>query len=384
MSFFYGRTVAFPIFRPMRMPCIYVAATNQHVGKTTSTLGLVSLLKQEGVNVGYCKPVGQHYLDMDNIRVDKDTLLFADLLGFEILPAYHSPVILGPGATTSYLDDPDSFDYERDIRNAADFLNKQHQLAIYEGTGHPGVGSIVNLSNADVARVLGASVIMIVEGGIGSTIDRLNVSLAMFREQNVPIMGIIVNKVRPEKIDKVKHYVGLKLRHMGLTLLGVLPYDETLAYPIISTINEVVDGSVIHNIDQQERQVEDIMAGSLIDANRVRNSKNILMVVGADRVNGALHKVDLICKVNDLVSSPIAGIVATGEGNFNEESLKYVQRHKIPLIRTRLDTYGSVLKISKIEVKINLHTPWKIKKAIHLIKENVDLSPILQAMRASL
>ena len=361
----------------MNSPSIYVAATNQHVGKTTSTLGLVSVLKQEGFNIGYCKPVGQRYLDIENIRVDKDTLLFADLLGFEIVPAHHSPVILGQGATTTYLDDPSAFHFADDIRKAADYLASNHELVIFEGTGHPGVGSIVGLSNADVAKMLGSTVIMVVEGGIGNTIDRLNMSIAMFREEKVPIMGIIVNKVRADKIEKVQHYVGIKLREMGLPLLGVLPYDETLAYPIISNVNQAVNGSVIHNINQLERQVEDIMAGSLIDANRIKNSKNILMVVGADRVNSALHKVELLSQVNNLEKSPIAGIVATGEGDINEDSIAYVQKYQIPLIRTRLDTFGSVIKISRIEVKINMQTPWKISKAIRLIKNNVDLARVM-------
>ncbi len=360
----------------MNAKSLYVAATNQHVGKTTSTLGLVSVFRKRGINIGYCKPVGQRFLDLENIRVDKDTLLFADLLGFEIRPELHSPVILGQGATTAFLDDPGHYTFRDDIYHAARALGNRHDYVIFEGTGHPGVGSVVDLSNAEVAQMVGASVIMIVEGGIGSTLDRLNLSMALFREKDVPIVGVIVNKVRVDKLEKVRHYVGHKLAAMGLPLLGVLPYDESLAYPIISTINEAINGSVIKNIDQVERKVEDIMPGSLIDANRIKRSKNILLVVGADRVNAALHRVDLLLQVNDIKESPIAGIVATGDGEINEESMAYIEKHRIPLIRTHLDTYGSVIKISKIEVKINLNTPWKIQRAIDLISDNVDLEQI--------
>ncbi|NJN35586.1 MAG: dethiobiotin synthase [Saprospiraceae bacterium] len=35
---------------------IHVAATSQHVGKTTSTLGLVNAFRNMGVNIGYCNP----------------------------------------------------------------------------------------------------------------------------------------------------------------------------------------------------------------------------------------------------------------------------------------------------------------------------------------
>ncbi len=364
----------------MKAKSLYVAATNQHVGKTTSTLGLVSIFKQRGINIGYCKPVGQRYLDLDNVRVDKDTLLFADLLGFDIIPDWHSPVILGPGATTAFLDEPSSFSFQDDIRKAAGYLTDHHEYVIYEGTGHPGVGSIVNLSNADVAKMVDASIIMIVEGGIGSTIDRLNVSIALFREAKVSILGVIVNKIQPDKMEKIKHYVGKKLDQMGLPLLGCVPYDEGLAHPIMRTINSAVSGTVIYNIDQMERQVEDIMAGSLIDANRLKSSKNILLVVGADRLNNAIHKVDLLSQVNDLPESPLAGIVATGEGSLNKQTIRYIEKNQIPTIRTHLDTYGSVIKISRIEVKINRHTPWKIKRAIELINDNVDLQMIIDSM----
>ncbi|MDH3648479.1 MAG: AAA family ATPase [Saprospiraceae bacterium] len=364
----------------MKAKSLYVAATNQHVGKTTSTLGLVSVLKQQGINIGYCKPVGQRFLDLDNMRVDKDTLLFADLLGFEIVPSWHSPVILGPGATTSFIDDPSNFHYDKDIEAAAQYLTEHHEYVIYEGTGHPGVGSIVDLSNADVAKAVDAAVIMIVEGGIGNTIDRLNVSIALFREQRIPILGVIVNKVNPEKMEKIRDYVGRKLKQMGMPLLGCLPYDERLAHPMMRSINKAVSGSVIFNIDHMEGQVEDIMAGSLIDANRLKASKNILLVVGADRLNNAIHKVDLLSQVNDLPESPLAGIVATGEGTLDEQTTNYIEKHKVPTIRTHLDTFGSVIKISRIEVKINRHTPWKIKRAIELIRENVDLDRILDSM----
>ena len=104
-------------------------------------------------------------------------------------------------------------------------------------------------------------------------------------------------------------------------------------------------------------------------------------MVGADRVNSAIHKIDLLSQVNDVEKSPLAGIVATGEGDINESSLEYIKRHHLPLIRTHLDTYGSVIKISKIEVKINLSTPWKIDRAITLIEENVDLSRIMDSIQ---
>src|SRR5699024_7027401 len=152
-------------------------------------------------------------------------------------------------------------------------LQAAHDLVIYEGTGHPGVGSIVNLSNADVAKMLDLGVVMIVEGGIGRTIDRLNMSISLFREKNVPVIGVIVNKVIPEKMDKVKYYVTKKLKDMDLTPLEFVPYDKSMAFPIIKSIADRINGTVTFNEEFVYNKVEDIISGSVLEMNQLKESK---------------------------------------------------------------------------------------------------------------
>lgn len=361
----------------MKYKSVYVAATSQHVGKTTSTLGLVSATMKSGHSVGYCKPVGQEFLDVKNLRVDKDTILFADLIHFDIQPDVHSPVILGPGATSKFLDDPERYPLEEKIIQAAKKLEEENDLVIYEGTGHPGVGSVANLSNAYVAKIVNAGVIMVVEGGIGSTIDKMNMCMGLFREEKVPILGVIVNKVKPDKMGKVEYYLKKWLSQHDLPLLGLVPYDKSLAYPVMRTITNSISGIVTHNSENLDNKVEDILAGSLIDLKELTTFKNLLLVVSVRILDKAIKKVDTIAKMINIQHSPLSGIVATGQGTPSAESMDYINQNQIPLVRTNLDTYGSVLKISKIEVKINQNTPWKVKRAIELIGENVALDPIL-------
>ena len=357
---------------------IYVAASRQHVGKTTSTLGLASAFQKRGVDIGYCKPVGQQFLDLGNLRADKDAILFADLLNFDIDPGIHSPVILGKGATEEIIDHPQNGHLMDDIRMATSKLEAQKELIIYEGTGHPGVGSIGGVSNAQVAKEVGAGLIMILEGGIGSTIDMFNLCHALFREQKVPIIGVIVNKVKEEKLEKVKYYLEKYLKQMDIPLLGLLPYDPSLAYPVMRTIANAIHGTVIHNADMLNNKVSDIVAGSLLDVDELKKSSDLLLVVSATKVDAAIDKLINLSELIGLESSPLAGIVTTGQGEPGETTLEYIEKHKVPLIRTQLDTFGSVIKISRIEVKINRSTPWKVNRAIELIEENVDLDRILE------
>ena len=361
----------------MKYKNIYVAATSQHIGKTTSTLGIVSAFMKKGLKVGYCKPVGQKFLDIQNLRVDKDTILFADLINFEMIPEIHSPVILGKGATEVYLDNPEKYPLDEKILKAEKVLSVTNDIVIYEGTGHPGVGSVADLSNARVAKLLNAGVVIIVEGGIGNTIDLLNLSASLFREQEVPIIGVIINKVIPEKANKVRKYVKKWLDKKGLPLLGILPYDKTLAYPLIKTIAHSVEGTITYNVDQADNKIENILAGSLIDLKELRSSEDLLLVVSTRALNDAINKIKSISVSVGFTHSPLSGIVATGQGVIDFSTLNYIEEFKIPLIRTDLDTYGSVIKISNIEVKINRSTAWKIYKAIRLIEDNVNLEKLL-------
>ena len=350
-----------------------MAASSQHVGKTTCTLGLVSALMKRGYHLGYCKPVGQKSLEVDNLRVDKDTVLFADLIDFDIDPALHSPVILGPGATTRYLEEPSEFRLEESIQSAAMHLSKMYDIVIYEGTGHPGVGSVADISNAHVANLIKAPVIMVVQGGIGSTIDMLNMNLSLFREEEVPILGVIVNKVIPDKMERVRFYLNKWLEPRGIPILGLIPYEKSLAYPVMRTVADSISGLTTHNHEYLDNKVEDIVAGSLLDIQELKSFDNVLLVAAVRQLEPALDKINMITKVMRKNKSPLSGIVLTGQGTPESRSIDYIIKHNIPMIRTELDTYGSVLQISKIEVKINRNTPWKVRRAIELVGEYVDI-----------
>lgn len=355
---------------------IYVAASSQHVGKTTSTLGLVSAVLQRGINVGYCKPVGQKFLR--DIFVDKDTLLFADLINFDIEPDIHSPVVLPSKKVRELIKNPEINNFEEKILNAKKQLNESHDLTIFEGTGHTGVGSVVGVSNARVAKLLDAGVVMVVEGGIGSTIDMLHMCTALFREENVPIIGVIINKVITDKIDKVNEYLSIWLERNDIPLLGIIPYDERLAYPLLSTVANALKADVVMNQDKLGNRVENMMAGSLVDLKELKASQNLLLIASIRTLERAIKRVDSFSKLRGISKCPLSGVIVTGEGDIDEDSMKYIKANELPLIRTNFDTYGAVLKISRIEVKINRHTPWKVKRAIELINTNVDLDAILE------
>jgi len=272
----------------------------------------MAAIRARGHKVSYCKPVGQEFVELGELRVDKDALLFARGMDFELKAELHSPVIIGRGVTSKYLDNPNDFDFADSITRASRKLQSENDIVIYEGTGHPGVGSVCDMSNAQVAQLLGAPVVMIVEGGIGNTIDKLNMNLALFRERRVPVRGVIVNKTRPGKLEKVRKYVDIYLQKLGIPLLGVLPYEKTLSSPIMATIRRALKGKTLYHRDRLDNRVENIASGSLLAQAEVENLKNLLILASNRRLEEALTVLQNILRERGLTGSVISGIGGDG------------------------------------------------------------------------
>ena len=153
---------------------------------------------------------------------------------------------------------------------------------------------------------------------------------------------MIVNKVIPEKIKDVEYYVGKKLKTLGLELLGVLPFDKRLSFPMMETVTSAIKGTVLFNDDQLDNRVEDIVAGSLVAINEFNNFKNILLVVSHKRLDEAIEKVKLISSLKNLSKTPISGIIITGDGrhatgtNVSDTFKNYIEKHHIPVSYTHL------------------------------------------------
>jgi len=154
---------------------IFMAATKQHVGKTSCSLAVISGLQKRFDKVGFIKPVGQQHVPVESenlgktLRVDKDVCLIREHFKLEHIDyQYLSPVIIPKGYTKDYIDGKISDTSQIDrIFSSFEQINNVSDVMMCEGTGHCAVGSIVGLNNAKVAGMIGADMILVANGGLG-------------------------------------------------------------------------------------------------------------------------------------------------------------------------------------------------------------------------
>src|SRR5712672_3156763 len=227
-------------------PRVFIAATRQHDGKTTASLGLIAALQQFFPRIGYIKPVGQRFVEIAEQKIDEDTVLMDSVYRLNCPLVDMSPIAVEPDFTRKYLQSSNNEALVKTIRNAFDRVAWEKDFVLCEGSGHAGVGSVFDLSNAQVARILGARVIIVTQGGIGKPIDEVSLNKALFEKEGVEIIGVILNKVLGQKVDYVADFARRGLKRKGLELLGVLPYEQILCNPSMDLIREELKAELLN------------------------------------------------------------------------------------------------------------------------------------------
>lgn len=359
----------------------FVAATGQHVGKTTTCLGLMAGLMKRHQKVGFLKPVGQEHVETETgIRVDKDVLLFKDHFGLKDDYSLMSPVLFPRGFTRDYLDGKVSEeDLQGKIETSFEAIQSQNETLVVEGTGHVGVGSIVNLSNAKVASFLGLKMILIASGGLGSSFDALAVNKALCDAYNVSIAGVILNRVLDDKRDMVLAYMEKALSRWDIPILGCIPFDPFLSNPSMKDFEVLFKATLLSGEEHHMRHFRHtrLVATSLKNF-RELILPNQLIITPANREDIILATLTKHWDVK--IANPAddleAGMILTGGTPPRQTIVEALKKANIPMLYAPVSSYKAMEMITSYTVKIRKEDKEKIQEAVELVESHIDFEKL--------
>ena len=212
-------------------------------GKTTTSLALFAAPRTRTNKVGFIKPVGQRFVVVDGQNIDEDSVLLDSIFKVDIPIEAMSPISIHPTFTREFLDDPEQkekIQIDRMSRFRPRSLRKR--LCHYRGHWTCRVGSVFNLSNAQVARRLNAKVIIVVAED-RSTVDEIAPNQSLFQQAGVA--NAIINKVIPDKMEDIRHYCGAPWTH-GNTLARLHPHRGTTRVPSLQQVARELDAQWIN------------------------------------------------------------------------------------------------------------------------------------------
>jgi len=355
---------------------LFVAATRQNDGKSTISLGLLQILREKYSRVGFIKPVGQHYVEQEGVKVDEDVVLMRNTCCMSNGLKDMNPIVVGKGFTERYIQEGGLERYTKMIKDSYNHISKDKDIMLIEGTGHAGVGAVFDLSNASVAKLLESKVLLISTGGIGKPIDEIMINKALFEQEGVEIIGVVINKVLPEKYEKIKQITRIGLEHKGMKLLGVIPFQKELTYPTMEQIMEATGAKILCGKEFLQRKAVNILVGAMEPYHALDYiAPHSLIIVPGDRE-------DLILAVaaeERIMESTneVAGMILTGGLLPHRGILKLIKNCCFTVLFSEDDTYTVTKKVHERRIKIRPTDENKVREAVQLVSAYLNIDEII-------
>lgn len=361
---------------------IYVAATRQNDGKTITALGLLHALCEIYPKVGYIKPVGQQVNMIGDQQIDKDASLMDEVFHIGSKLPDMSPIAIKKGYTREFILNGNVRDLEKKILSAYERASKNKDFIVIEGTGHAGVGSVFDLSNASVAKLLGAKVILVTCGGIGRPIDEVMLNKAVFDCHGVEVLGVIVNKIKQDKYDSIDKFVRLGFQRKGIDVLGVVPYCSVLSSPTIRQLFEDIKGELISGENLLDTIVQKMIVGAMPAHTALDFFKgDVLLITPGNREDLILAAI--VSNFEEIKEFGVKGIILTCGVWPNKAILKIIKRINLPIMMVKDDTFTTAQKIANLIIKVRAADAEKIKMIKELIKKYVDIDLIIKKIKSA-
>ncbi len=355
---------------------IFIAATGQHCGKTTTSLSLLHLARKKYSRVGFIKPFGPKRTSYLGQFVDIDAALIAHVYEMEDQLKLMSPVVLDSHTTRDVLegkDDPKK--YLEQICQATYELEKQCDFLIIEGAGHSGVGSVMGLNNAQLAQQLDAPVLIVAGGGVGNVIDALQLNLALFRETGADVRMILPNKLIKNKRENTLKYLQLAFKETDIQVVGGFNYSHILANPTLRYLSELL-GLELHSDDEQASQiVHHVQLGAASTQRIVDLLRDSTLVIVPSSRDEVLVMLSTLYHLPEF-KNKIAGLVIIGVAPLTEIAQRILKNAKIPYMRTAETTAEVYTAIQEDVAKIGADDEEKIALVQQLAESELDFDLI--------
>lgn len=362
----------------MKSKGLFVAATGQNVGKTTLCLGMIARLRKLYPRLGFIKPVGQQHVKVNgDLLVDKDVVLFKEYFHLTADYADMSPVIFPKGFTRNFIDGKVSRDdLVEKIRKSFKRITKDNDFTLVEGTGHVGVGSIVDLNNAQVARELNLNVVIIATGGLGSAFDELALNRALCTKLGLTVSGVILNQVLDEKREMVIDYMTRALKRWNIPLIGSIPYNKFLSTPSMKDFEALFKTNLLAGEGFHYRHFSSMrLVATSAKMFAEMTAPDQLIVTPATRED-IIHE---LLKLNEDKKEPDHGLILTGRYPPEKSLIEKLKKANIPTLYCAYPTFDAMLMINTYTAKTRKEDIEKVQKAIDLVDRYLDFNLLMQS-----
>ncbi len=332
---------------------LIISSTEEDAGKTTVGMGIALSSEKK---FSYFKPFGDRPIYKKKRLIDYDAKLFKNVLNLDI--EYEKFCIGFDHSKIRYA-------YSQDVIKDK-ITDRVKELA----SGYDGVivetgidwrfGSSVSLDPASLYKMIKGEIVLVACGTRTNIVDDLSAAVRYFDALDIPIKGVVLNKVESE--EDIRNFAFDDLEAMDLNVLGIIPEIPEFQLMKMSYINDMLFGKVVAGQSGLDNVVENIYVGAMSVDEMLRTSKfskkRKLIVTGGDRSDVILASLD----------EGTSGLILTNDIFPPSHILSKADREGIPMIVVPLDTYEAAKRIERMDKITTVEDDFKI----NMVKERIS------------
>jgi BioD-like phosphotransacetylase family protein len=265
------------------MNTILIAATEESSGKTAIALALATLAIDRGHSVGYMKPKGTRLQTNTGKTLDTDPMLAREVLDIDAEMGDLEPVVYSPTFIEGAIrrrDDP--AEIHGAVVESFERLAEGRDTMVIEGGDRLATGGIVDLTDPDVAELLDARVVLVVDYEGPGDVDGVLGDVELIGDR---LGGVVFNRVPDAVRDTLEGDVVPFLERRGVPVLGVVPRTPDLAGVTVGDLADELGAELLTDA-ATDGVVERFLVGAMGADEALksfRRAKDAAVVTGGDR-----------------------------------------------------------------------------------------------------
>ncbi|MDP6310385.1 MAG: phosphotransacetylase family protein [Prochlorococcus sp.] len=345
-------------------------------GKSALALGIARQLIAANQSIRFGKPLATsvewdpEVSSLPQPLIDDDVRFIGTTLGLSEDQLIPSLQVLAPATADQRLASS-----QLDAGKGFEALCKQLQensacINLLEAAGSLHEGLLYGLSLGQLARGLDARVVLVHLWQDSCSVDAL---LAAREQLGDHLLGIVLNAVTPDEVEKLESTVVPALEALGLAVFGVMPRSPLLRSVTVGELVRRLGAQVICCSERVELLVETLSIGAMNVNSAMeffRRRRNMAVVTGADRTDIQLAALEASTQC----------LILTGAGQPLQQLINRAEELEVPLLKVEHDTLATVEVIEQAFGHVRLHEAIKATYAFRLVEEHCYLDRLFKAL----
>ncbi|MCF6359202.1 MAG: phosphate acetyltransferase [Cyclobacteriaceae bacterium] len=350
---------------------IFISSAEPYSGKSLITLGVYETILRKTPKVAFFKPIIR-----DQVAGGKDKNIDLICSRYNLSQSYEESFVYYRKEAQKLLGKGKMGEFVETILQKYKALEEKNDFVIVEGSDYVGEGSYFEFDiNALVAKNLGLPVLIIGQG-LGRALDEilnpLTMAIETFHHQDTKILGVITNRVMPERKKELIKAMKKQLPAIS-GFHSVIPVDPILSSPTLQEVAEQLGAHVLFGEDKLDNLATSFQSVAMQLNNYLKIMKDgSVALTPGDRLDilmGALQ-------ANASQNFPsISGMVLTGGYNPPKEVFKLLEGLPtiFPVLSVKEFTFQTSVNAGNITSSITNSSSRKINIALELFDKNIDL-----------